>query len=96
MIKKVQNLRLQVDFIKEGDTYIAYSSALDISTCGDTFLKAQKSFEKLVQIFFAELIKMGTLDDVLSSLGWKKSKSNWMPPTVIAHQLQSVTLPVFA
>lgn len=59
-------MNLQVDFIKEGDTYIAYSPALDISTCGETFEKAQKGFEELVRIFFAELIKMGTLEEVLT------------------------------
>ena len=68
---KVQNLRLQVDFIKEGDTYIAYSSALDISTCGILFLR-HKKLRKTCTDIFAELIKMRTLDDVLSSLGWKR------------------------
>jgi len=96
MKKAIQNLKLHVDFIKEGETFVAYSPALDLSTCGDTFEEAQKNFEEIVRIFFGELVKMGTLEEVLSSLGWRRSKKLWTPPTVIASQLQSFTVPAFA
>ena len=38
-------------------------------------------FNELVVIFIDEIDKMGTINEVLSSLGWTKSKNKtWVPP----------------
>jgi hypothetical protein len=78
----------------EGKTYIAYSPVLDLSTSADSFEKAQKRFQEIVMIFFEELIQKGTLDEVLSDLGWKKIKREWNAPIPLSHQIQNVTIPL--
>ena len=97
MIKKDFQLQLQVSFIKEGDKFIAHSPALDISTSGDTLDQAKNRFEELSSSFLEECVHMGTLEDVLTELGWHKSEKNqmsdenWVPPTIIgqgSHQVQ--------
>ncbi len=89
---------LPVDFYKEGDQFIAYCPALDISTCGDSFEEAKKNFGELMDAFLSETIKMGTLEEVLAECGWKKTtrpKVGWKPPVrqFITEIVESVKLP---
>lgn len=84
---------------KQGNRYLAYSPALDISTSGKTEAEAKKRFGSLVPLFLDELIEAGTLFDVLTELGWKKEggakTSGWKPPVTKNEQLQ-VRIPVAA
>ena len=76
-------INLPVVFLKEGKRFIAYTPVLDLSTCANTFKKAQKRFEELVTIFFEELERKGTLYEVLTECGWRKvhtPKRDWIPP----------------
>jgi len=68
---------------KEGDKFVAYSPAIDLSTCGDTEEQARKRFAEAAKIFLDEIIRMGTVDDVLTECGWKKvaPERSWSPPT---------------
>ncbi|OGM90293.1 hypothetical protein A2755_03835 [Candidatus Wolfebacteria bacterium RIFCSPHIGHO2_01_FULL_48_22] len=84
--------QLPVSFLREGKAYIAYTPALDISTSGRTFAQTQKRFGELVELFFEELMDMGTLETVLLELGWEKQNKKWVPPTVVAQQLHSVSV----
>ena len=43
---------------------MAYTPALDLSTSGTTLEEAKKNFTEAVEIFFDEIVKMGTLEDV--------------------------------
>ena len=90
MEKHSLKFNLPVSIIKEGDSFIAYTPALDLSTCADTYEKSKERFEEIVDIFFEEIIKRGTLEDVLSGLGWRKVKSEWNPPVIISQELQEV------
>lgn len=90
---KFESVKFGVSFLREGDTFIAYSPALDLSTCGDTLEEAKQRFAEIVRIFFAELKKMGTLDQALNDLGWKKKGNHFLPPMVVAQELTSVALP---
>jgi predicted RNase H-like HicB family nuclease len=94
MVKRIKKQKKQVPtvnvganvmvlFLKEAEMFVAYSPVLDLSTCGQTFEEAQKNFEEAIQIFFEECIKSNTLDDVLTSLGWKSVKKEWIPPSYI-------------
>ena len=84
------HFKLPVSFIKEGNKFIAYTPALDLSTSGDSFKQARGRFEEAVDIFFEEVIKKGTLEEVLTDYGWRKIKKNWSPPVAIGQ----VNLPV--
>jgi len=91
-----QKLQLQVQFIKEGETFIAYSPALDLSTCGGTFEEAQRNFGEAADIFIEECEADGTLVDVLKSLGWEqgeKPSSQWLPPKVVGNVNIPVSVP---
>lgn len=85
---------LPVSILKEGNSFIAYTPALDLSTFGDTFEDARKNFDEAVNIFFEELVKMGTVDEVLTGLGWQKQNNTFMPPVVIANQTESFSIPL--
>ncbi|MCK4261629.1 hypothetical protein KAX00_00820 [bacterium] len=87
---------LPVTFLKEGKKFIAYTPALDLSTCGDDFDQAKKRFEEIVRIFLEELFKMGTLESVLLECGWKKvsrPKLHWVPPVIISRTEESFKVP---
>ena len=65
-------VNLPVSIFREGEAFVAYSPALDLSTSGETFELVQKRFHVIVGIFFEELERMGTTDKVLESLGWNR------------------------
>lgn len=87
---------IPVSFFKEGNAYIAYCPVLDLSTSASTFEKVKKRFSEAVEIFFEELVDMGTLDEVLANFGWTKVQRQWNPPFVVGHDLQNVTIPLSA
>lgn len=72
-MKKKMGIKAELELLmmKQGDTFVAYFPALDISTCGDTFEEAAKRAEDLPEIFFEETMKHGTLHEALEDLGWK-------------------------
>lgn len=85
MRKIAQEVKANIPYFvsKEGSKFVAYSPAIDLSTCGSTEKQARKMFEEAANIFFDEIIEMGTLDDVLTECGWKKvtTDNTWSPPT---------------
>lgn len=87
-------VNLPVDFLREGNKFIAYSPALDIATCGDSFEEAKKRFEELVSLFFEELLRKGTLEEVLREYGWEKVENKWNPPVYITHTQHLVKIPM--
>ena len=89
-------VNLPVAVLREGDQFVAYTPALDLSTAGSTYEEAKKRFEEAVGIFFEETIRMGTLDEVLSDLGWKKAHNEWVPPVVVSQEQQMVRIPYHA
>lgn len=84
---------LPVSILKEGDSFIAFTPALDLSTVGDSFEQAQERFEEAVQIFFEEITEKGTAEEVLSDLGWQKLKEQLVPPQVVSNQTKQFTVP---
>jgi hypothetical protein len=89
MNKPVVKFNLSVAVIKEGDKFVAYSPALDLSTCGKTAKEAKKRFCEAVGLFFEEIIKRGSFEDVLVDLGWKKKNSVWNPPKIVSNDIQT-------
>ena len=89
------SVELEVDITKHGSQYVAYSPALDISTVGSTKKEARKRFAELVNLYFAELLEAGTLEDALEELGWKKRRTVWQPPQV-SHESLDLRIPSLA
>ncbi len=67
------NYTLPVLIFKEDNLFVAYTPALDLSTVGDTYDKALENFHEASSLFFEEVIKKGTLEEVLMEYGWKKT-----------------------
>jgi len=90
MRKIMLEVNLPVSILREGKKFIAYTPALDLSTSGNSYKEAKKRFAEIVNIFFEELIKKGTLDEVLRDLGWKRVRTGWKPPVIISQESQTV------
>jgi hypothetical protein len=79
--------KLPLCFMREKESFIAFSPALDLSTCGRSLEEAKKNFIEALDIFFEECLKMGTLNEVLESCGWSRDKKKgWEPPAYIGEE----------
>ncbi|KKP32710.1 MAG: hypothetical protein A2312_03975 [Candidatus Staskawiczbacteria bacterium RIFOXYB2_FULL_32_9] len=83
---------LPMSILKEGKKFIAYTPVLDLSTSGNNYEQAKNRFTEIVEIFFEEIIKKNTIEEVLTDLGWKKNQTKWTPPIVISNELQNIKL----
>ena len=64
--------KLPVIITKQNSSFVAYSPALDISTSAHSSKKVKQRFVELAAIFIEEILEAGTINEVLSELGWKK------------------------
>lgn len=87
--------KIPVVFFAEGEKIIAYSPALDLSTCGDTEEQARKRFAEATTLFFDEIVKMGTAEEVLTECGWYRlcSGKTWQPPVLKSYSEEVVQIP---
>ena len=90
-MKKI-NFKIPVTIFKEGNMFVAHTPALDLSTSAKTFAQVRERFAEAIAIFFEEIEKMGTTDEVLGSLGWQKIKQEWRPLAPVAHEMQTFQL----
>jgi len=93
MRKSAFEAKLSVAILKEGNRYIAFSPALDLSTSGKTEKEARKRFGEAAQLFFEETTEAGTLERALRELGWKRAKSKWNPPMIVSQEAQTFMVP---
>ena len=66
MISQPLKYNVAVTYFREGQRFVAYSPALDLSTSGRTFDEVKRRFNEAAEIFFEEIVKRGTLREVLS------------------------------
>lgn len=71
------NMSVRVEIFKEGDTYVALSPELNVSSFGETVDEAKKSFKEAVGAFIEECETMGTLEEVLEESGFSKINNSW-------------------
>lgn len=90
MPKTHYNVSLPVLILKEGRHFVAYTPALDLATSGKTYEQAQERFSEAVEIFFEEIAEKGTVEKVLSELGWQKKQKEWSPPVVVSNETQNI------
>ena len=86
--------KLPVIITKQNSSFVAYSPALDISTSGHSLKKVKQRFVELSGIFIEEILEAGTINEVLSELGWKKVQKVWNPPQVVANDSVGIQIPV--
>ncbi|OQA43373.1 MAG: hypothetical protein BWY48_00500 [Parcubacteria group bacterium ADurb.Bin305] len=94
MAKVIAKLKIPVSILREDKRFVAYTPALDLSTSGKNYREVKERFSEIVNIFFEELIKKNTLEEVLQNLGWKKVQSRWEPPIVIVQESETIQIMV--
>lgn len=95
-MKPTFNYTLPVTIFREGDAFVAYTPALDLSSAGKTKVVARKMLAEAVEILFEELTESGNLDLVLMELGWTKVRGNLVPPQVVEHAMVDIKVPAVA
>jgi len=93
MIKNNFSYNLPVVITKQNKRFVAYTPALDISTSGKSEREVTRRFIELASIFFEEILREGTINDVLSELGWKKVQKKWSPPEIISSPFINLKIP---
>ena len=86
--------KLTVTIYKEGKRFVAFCPTLDLCAQGNTVKGAQKSFTETFSLFLSEIVKKGTLEQVLQNCGWKKQARSWTPPQFITNVEEEVAIPV--
>lgn len=79
--------------MKEGETFVCYSPALDLAAHGDSFEDAEKSFETTLQLFVEEVTKQGTWSQVFKEYGWEKMNEEWSPPVILRQATKQLEIP---
>ncbi len=85
--------KFPVSILREGKKYVAHTPSLDLSTSGKNYEEVKKRFNEIVNVFFEELIKKGTLEEALRDLGWRRVQAKWNPPVIISQESQTVRVP---
>lgn len=73
LITMNKEIILPVSIFKEGEHCVAHTPALDLSTPAKTFAEVKKRLCETAEIFFEELAKKETTEEVLKGLGWQKN-----------------------
>jgi hypothetical protein len=80
---KVHRIVLKVFLVRDGDYFVAYCPALELSSYDTTENGAKKSFDEALRIFVEDTERKGTLEKVLLGLGWtlkQKPSFQYQPP----------------
>jgi predicted RNase H-like HicB family nuclease len=76
-------VRIPLSLWKEGDVYVSFTPALDLSTCGDTRDEAIRNMDEAAKLFFQTAEERNCLPELLESYGWELSEDEcWVPPSV--------------
>jgi hypothetical protein len=88
IIKKDHNsveVLLPVVIFQEGDQFVSYCPALELSSYGDSEQDAKEAFDEAVDIFIEETMRKGTLEKFLLKKGWLlrlKPQPLYEPPSL--------------
>lgn len=79
-------LPLTVKIIKDKRSkdapFVAYTSELDVASCGPSESKARQNLHEAVEILLEEIDKKGDLKVFLEELGFQKLNKAWVPPVI--------------
>jgi predicted RNase H-like HicB family nuclease len=80
----LQDFSFTVHIFKEGETYVAYVPALDVSSCGATDEEARRNIRDAVRGFLATSADMGTLEEILREAGYEREGERWRAPEFVS------------
>jgi len=86
--------RIPILIFEEGRKFVAYSPALDLSTCGNNPEQARQRFIEAASLFLDEIKSMGTTFEVLTECGWHQNPGSqeWLPPKYHSCTEELITL----
>ena len=77
----MRDFSFDTHIFKEGDTYVAYAPALDLSSCGATDDEARRNIRDAVRrLPCSTSAEMGTLSDILEEAGYEPEGDGWRAP----------------
>ena len=85
-------LAFTVHIFKEGDTYVAHVPELDVCSCGSTADQARHNIQDAVRGFLEAGEQMGTLDQILQEVGYRRDGESWQAPEFVALDRLTLTL----
>jgi len=88
----MRDFSFDTHIFKEGDTYVAYVPALDLSSCGATDDEARHNIRDAVRGFLATGAEMGTLSDILEEAGYEPEGDGWRPPEFVSIDRLAMTV----
>jgi predicted RNase H-like HicB family nuclease len=74
---QMQEIGYAVHMFKEGKTYVAHASELDVSSCGATGEEARKNIRDAVDGFLETSRDLGTLGELLEEVGYGCEGNEW-------------------
>lgn len=66
---------------QDGSAFVAYYPSLELATSANSFDAAAPAFYECFQLFIETCVEWGTLEEVLSDLGWKRKANKLIQPS---------------
>lgn len=85
-------IQFTTEVFKEGDTFVAWSPELDVSSMGASMDDARHNLREAVTLFIGEAEKMGTLQDILDEAGYARIETGWRAPELLAIEKTAVAI----
>ena len=77
------SLNFTIQIFREGQTYVAHNSELNVSSCGDTIDKAKSNLRDALIGFLKSAQKLGTLKEILEEAGYAQKNKKWIEPQLV-------------
>ena len=81
-----------VQIWREGEQYIAHAMPVDVMSSGPSPEDARKALKEAVHLFLETVKDMGTLEEVLDECGYQLEEGNWISPSWVAIEKQSMSI----
>jgi predicted RNase H-like HicB family nuclease len=84
---------LPVVLFQEGDQFVSYCPALELSSYGNSENEARQSFDEALEIFLEETTRKGTLEKYLLKKGWllrQKPRPIYEPPSLSLRESKEI------
>lgn len=88
----MHDISFTVHIFREGDTFVAHTPELDLSSCGDTTQAAETNIKDAVLGFLEVADEQGNLTQVLEEAGYRKEGASWRAPELISTGRMAVGL----
>jgi hypothetical protein len=83
-VNQKHNFSFTAQIFKEGEVFVAYVPALDVSSCAGTDEGARKNIQDAVRGFLESSADRGTLHEILSEGGYELEGGQWLAPEFVS------------